>query len=205
MYRQALQDAGLAADLDIQLVAPNALPDEAQLAGAEMMLTWLVPPGVLAKMPRLKWVQTPNTGVAAWLKRPDLRADIAHQLGKAQLGPFIERSPLQQDLGALVKADPPADATGPFCRRWRFRRIRHAHSERVEVEIERPRAQVGTVGDEADEPCHLDPRDAGGLKARGRRASVRDFGGVGQSARSAPARQGDKRFSMRGNGIVSRT
>ena len=73
LYRDALARAGIADQLDIEDVAMAAQASDAQLAATELMLTWTVPPGTLDRMPRLEWIQTPNTGVAAWLKRPDLR------------------------------------------------------------------------------------------------------------------------------------
>ncbi len=102
-YQQALLKAGLATGLDIQLLRPDAQPSAEQLASTEMMLTWMVPPGTLAKMPKLKWVQTPNTGVAAWLKRPDLRPDIQLSCGRG-----IHRVQMPENiLGALFHITKP--------------------------------------------------------------------------------------------------
>ena len=82
LYRDALARAGIADQLDIEDVAMAAQASDAQLAATELMLTWTVPPGTLDRMPRLEWIQTPNTGVAAWLKRPDLRPGIQLSCGR---------------------------------------------------------------------------------------------------------------------------
>ncbi|MSQ51436.1 MAG: D-2-hydroxyacid dehydrogenase [Betaproteobacteria bacterium] len=103
LYREALANAGLAGRLEVSELSPNAQPDAAQLAQTELMLAWTVPPGTLAKMPRLKWIQTPNTGVAAWLKRPDLREDIQLSCGRG-----LHRVQMPENiLGALFHITKP--------------------------------------------------------------------------------------------------
>ena len=103
LYRDALARARIATQLDITDVAMNAQPDEEQLASTELMLTWMVPPGTLARMPRLQWIQTPNTGVGAWLKRPDLRPDIQLSCGRG-----IHRVQMPENiLGALFHITKP--------------------------------------------------------------------------------------------------
>ncbi|MBE0622139.1 MAG: D-2-hydroxyacid dehydrogenase [Burkholderiales bacterium] len=77
VYRQALARAELADRLDIQLLRSDQQPSAAQLARTEILLARQVPPGVLAKMPRLRWIQALTVGVDNWVSRPDLRADIA--------------------------------------------------------------------------------------------------------------------------------
>ncbi len=119
LYRGALARAGLAGQLDIQDLAPDAMPTPAQLAGTELMLTWTVPPGVLEKMPRLKWIQTPNTGVAAWLKRPDLRPEIQISCGRG-----IHRVQMPENiLGALFHITKPylQSAQSQAQRQWKRR------------------------------------------------------------------------------------
>lgn len=103
MYLDALHQAGLDRDLEIELLAPDAQPGDAQLANTEMLLTWMAPPGILAKMPRLKWIQTPNTGVSAWLKRPDLRPEIQISCGRG-----VHRVQMPENiLGALFHITKP--------------------------------------------------------------------------------------------------
>jgi phosphoglycerate dehydrogenase-like enzyme len=45
-------------------------------AEAEVLLAWKVPPGALAGMPRLRWVQVSGAGVDHFLHRDDLRDDV---------------------------------------------------------------------------------------------------------------------------------
>ena len=119
LYREALAQAGMAGQLDIQELAPDASPTSEQLAGTELLLTWMVPPGMLARMPRLKWIQTPNTGVAAWLKRPDLRPEIQLSCGRG-----IHRVQMPENiLGALFHITKPymQSAQSQAERQWKRR------------------------------------------------------------------------------------
>jgi len=77
VYSQALDRAGCADRLDIQVLRPEQQPGAAQLARTEVLLARQVPPGLLAKMPRLRWIQALTAGVEHWISRPDLRAGIA--------------------------------------------------------------------------------------------------------------------------------
>lgn len=77
IYRQALDHAGLGNRLDIQTLRFDQQPSEAQLARTEFMIARPVPPGVLATMPRLRWIQSITAGVEGWTSLPDLRPDIA--------------------------------------------------------------------------------------------------------------------------------
>ena len=76
-YREALQRAGLTESLDIQLLRADQEPSAAQLANTEILLAWKTPSGLLAKMPRLRWIQALTSGVDHWLARQDLHSDIA--------------------------------------------------------------------------------------------------------------------------------
>jgi phosphoglycerate dehydrogenase-like enzyme len=77
VYAQALARAGLADRLDLHLLGAGREPDAAQLAGTEILLARQVPPGLLSKMPRLRWIQSLTAGVDHWVSRPDLRPGIA--------------------------------------------------------------------------------------------------------------------------------
>jgi glyoxylate/hydroxypyruvate reductase len=76
VYRDALRQAGLAGEFEIQSCDRKDVPPAAKIGDTELMLAWTAPPGYLANMPRLKWIQTPNVGVGEWLKRADFRPDI---------------------------------------------------------------------------------------------------------------------------------
>jgi glyoxylate/hydroxypyruvate reductase A len=77
IYSQALERAGLANGLDIQRLRDEQQPSDAQLAAAEILLARQAPPGLLAKMPRLRWIQALTAGVEHWVSRADLHPGIA--------------------------------------------------------------------------------------------------------------------------------
>ena len=77
VYSQALERAGFADRLDIQQLRNEQQPSEAQLAQTEIMLARQVPPGLLAKMSRLRWIQALTAGVEHWVARADLHPGIA--------------------------------------------------------------------------------------------------------------------------------
>ena len=77
IYRQALVRAGLGSELDIQALRFDQQPSAEQLACTEFMLARQAPPGLLANMPRLRWIQAITAGVEGWTCLADLRPDIA--------------------------------------------------------------------------------------------------------------------------------
>src|SRR3972149_9602547 len=77
VYWKAIENAGLGDRLEIQSVRREETPNAQQLERTELMLAWHAAPGLIERMPRLRWIQTFSVGVGAWLKRPDLRVGIA--------------------------------------------------------------------------------------------------------------------------------
>lgn len=77
IYQRALERAGLGDRLEIEALAAGAEPSPAQLARTELMIARQAPPGVLANMPRLRWIQAITAGVEGWISLPDLRPEIA--------------------------------------------------------------------------------------------------------------------------------
>lgn len=77
VYRRALERAGLGGRLAIEALRSDQQPSPEQLARAELMLARHAPPGLLADMPKLRWIQAITVGVDDWVSRPDLRPDIA--------------------------------------------------------------------------------------------------------------------------------
>jgi len=75
-YRRALEEAGVAGRFRLQELKRAETPDAALLAEAEGLLAWGAPPGLLAQMPRLRWVQALTAGVENWIGRPDLRPEV---------------------------------------------------------------------------------------------------------------------------------
>ena len=62
-------------DLHTCRVGEEPPPD--LLARCEGMLAWRAAPGVLARAPRLRWIQALTAGVEGWLALPDLPAHVA--------------------------------------------------------------------------------------------------------------------------------
>jgi len=119
IYRDAMANASLTGRVDADELAMDAQPTPAQLAATELMLAWSAPPGLLAQMPRLKWIQTPNTGVAGWLKRPDFRTDIQLSCGRG-----LHRVQMPENiLGALFHVTKPymQSAQSQAQRQWKRR------------------------------------------------------------------------------------
>ena len=77
VYSQALERAGLADRLDIVQLRNEQQPSAALLATTEILLARQAPPGMLAKMPRLRWIQALTAGVEHWVSRADLHPGIA--------------------------------------------------------------------------------------------------------------------------------
>lgn len=77
IYRRALDGAGFGDRLEIEALRLDQQPSANQLARTELMLARPTPPGLLAKMPRLRWIQALSAGVEGWISLPDLRPDIA--------------------------------------------------------------------------------------------------------------------------------
>ena len=77
VYREALERAGLGDRLDLQLLRNEQQPSAEQLARTQTLLARQAPPGLLAQMPRLRWIQAITAGVDHWISRPDLRPGLA--------------------------------------------------------------------------------------------------------------------------------
>jgi glyoxylate/hydroxypyruvate reductase A len=75
-YRQALERAGLDRRVEVVHVPPAETPSLELLGRAEAMLAYRSGPGVLAQMPRLRWIQALTAGMEGWLGLPDLPAGL---------------------------------------------------------------------------------------------------------------------------------
>ena len=71
-YAEAIGGAGLAGRVAVEALARKDRPSDAQLAETQAMLAWGAPPGLLPRMPKLRWVQALTAGVEGWLALPDL-------------------------------------------------------------------------------------------------------------------------------------
>lgn len=76
-FQRGLAKAGLADKFEIAEVPTGQAPSAEQCARAEVVLAMGLPPGLLADMPRLKWLQSMTAGVDHWLARKDLPASLA--------------------------------------------------------------------------------------------------------------------------------
>jgi len=75
-YREAVARAGLGARVDIHTARVTEEPPATLLPRIEIMLAWRAAPGLLAKMPRLRWIQSLTAGVEGWLALADLAPGI---------------------------------------------------------------------------------------------------------------------------------
>jgi phosphoglycerate dehydrogenase-like enzyme len=91
-------------------------PSAEALSGAEAMLAWGAPPGVLPRMPRLRWIQALTAGVEGWLALPDLPPGVTLTCARG-----THRSSMPENiLGALFHITKPyhAIALDQQERRW---------------------------------------------------------------------------------------
>src|SRR5215510_14650061 len=102
-YVEAIEAAGLADRVVIHTLAPSAKPSAEQLAQAEVLMTYNIPPGVLAAMPKLRWAQAMMAGVQNWMALPDLPPDL---LLTSARGTHEESMP-ENIIGALLYAAKP--------------------------------------------------------------------------------------------------
>jgi phosphoglycerate dehydrogenase-like enzyme len=76
-YLDAIAAAGLADRVAAEALARKDTPTQAQRADTEAILAWGMPPGLLPRMPKLRWAQALTAGVEGWLALPDLPPALA--------------------------------------------------------------------------------------------------------------------------------
>jgi phosphoglycerate dehydrogenase-like enzyme len=76
-YVDAINAAGLAERVALDSLSRKAKPSEEQMARTEALMAYVVPPGVLSAMPKLRWAQAMTAGVESWLALPDLPAGLS--------------------------------------------------------------------------------------------------------------------------------
>jgi phosphoglycerate dehydrogenase-like enzyme len=76
-YLDAIKAAGLADRVALDTLPRKDKPSPEQLARTEALMAPVVPPGVLAAMPKLRWAQAMTAGVEGWLALPDLPKSLA--------------------------------------------------------------------------------------------------------------------------------
>ena len=72
VYLDAIKAAGLAERVAIDTLPRKEKPSPEQLARTDALMAYVVPPGVLPAMPKLRWAQAVTAGVEHWLAMPDL-------------------------------------------------------------------------------------------------------------------------------------
>jgi len=97
-YVDAIKAAGLAERVVIDSLSRKAKPSEEQMARTEALMAYVVPPGVLSAMPKLRWAQAMTAGVESWLALPDLPAGLSLTCAR---GTHEESMP-ENILGALL-------------------------------------------------------------------------------------------------------
>jgi phosphoglycerate dehydrogenase-like enzyme len=96
-YTSAIAAAGLSDRVIIDVLPRKDQPSEAQRAQTEAMLAWGAPPGLLQRMPNLRWAQALTAGVEGWLALPDLPPNLTLTCAR---GTHRESMP-ENILGAL--------------------------------------------------------------------------------------------------------
>ncbi len=71
-YTNAIAAAGLSSRVTVETLSRKDQPSGAQLTQTEAILAWGAPPGLLPRMPNLRWAQALTAGVEGWLALPDL-------------------------------------------------------------------------------------------------------------------------------------
>lgn len=115
-YVEAIARNGLANRVAVEALARQDTPSAVQLADTDAMLAWGAPPGLLPRMPRLRWVQALTAGVEGWLALPDLPDRLTLTCAR---GTHRESMP-ENILGALFHLAKPyaAIAEDQKQRRW---------------------------------------------------------------------------------------
>lgn len=96
-YSAAIAAAGLDSGVAIEAIGRATQPNAAQMAETEVILGWGAPPGLLPRMPRLRWVQSLTAGVEGWLALPDLPDGLALTCARGTHGDSMP----ENILGAL--------------------------------------------------------------------------------------------------------
>ena len=97
-YVEAIKAAGLAERVVIHTLAPSAKPSAEQMAQAEVLMAYNIPPGVLGGMPKLRWAQAMMAGVENWMALPDLPPGLLLTCAR---GTHEESMP-ENIIGALI-------------------------------------------------------------------------------------------------------
>jgi phosphoglycerate dehydrogenase-like enzyme len=76
VYERALVRAGLADRFEFHGVRADETVPADLAARCDVLVGWRPTPGLLAGMPRLRWIQSSTAGMDQWLAAPGLREDV---------------------------------------------------------------------------------------------------------------------------------
>ena len=97
-YLDAIKAAGLTDRVAVETLPRKEKPSADQLARTEALMAYLVPPGLLPAMPKLRWAQVMTAGVEEWLALPDLPPRLTLTCAR---GTHAESMP-ENIIGALL-------------------------------------------------------------------------------------------------------
>ena len=97
-YLDAIKAAGLADRVAVETLPRKERPSADQLVRTEALMAYVVPPGVLPAMPKLRWAQVMTAGVEEWLALPDLPPRLTLTCAR---GTHAESMP-ENIIGALL-------------------------------------------------------------------------------------------------------
>src|SRR5690349_22931395 len=106
-YIEAIKAAGLAERVTIDTLPRKEKPSAEQIARTEALMAYTAVPGLLPKMPKLRWVQVMTAGVENWLALPDLPSKLVLTCAR---GTHTESMPENIIAGLLYVAKPYAIA-----------------------------------------------------------------------------------------------
>jgi len=115
-YLDAIKAAGLGERVAVDTLPRKEKPSADQLARTEALMAYVVPPGLLPAMPKLRWAQVMTAGVEEWLALPDLPPRLTLTCAR---GTHAESMP-ENIIGALLYVAKPyaAAVANQKCGTW---------------------------------------------------------------------------------------
>ncbi len=115
-YLDAIKAAGLAARVVVDTLPRKEKPSADQMARTEALMAYVVPPGLLPAMPKLRWAQAMTAGVEGWIALPDLPANLTLTCAR---GTHQESMP-ENIIGALLYVAKPYAAAAENQKRGKW-------------------------------------------------------------------------------------
>ena len=118
-YLDAIKAAGLADRVVIETLPRKDKPSAEQMARTEALMAYDLPPGLLPKMPKLRWAQAMTAGVEGWIALPDLPPALLLTCAR---GTHEESMP-ENIIGALLYVAKPYAAAAENQKRGKWVRM----------------------------------------------------------------------------------